>query len=229
MTKTPDLIDTLVDCATPVRRLRPPALRATSWLLFAALVLTLLAGVHGVRHDLAERLQQPVFVIGMAGALATGILAAIASFKVSLPDGSRGWLLLPLPALALWVSTISYGCLTDWVSMGPTGVRMGEAARCFATLLLTSVPLSITMLVMLRYAALLRPTAVCAAGGLAVAAITSFALSLLHNLDATMMILIWNLGTAALIAGLASIFGRPMLAWFATWLMPVAFRTHGRT
>ncbi|MBX6329093.1 MAG: DUF1109 domain-containing protein [Pseudolabrys sp.] len=228
MTRTPDLIDMLVDCATPVRRLRPPVFRAALWLLFAALVLGLLAVVHGVRPDFAERLEQPVFVVGMLGALATGILAAIAAFKVSLPDGSRWWLLLPAPALALWVSTISYGCLTDWVSIGPNGVRMGEAARCFATLLLTSVPLSIAMLVMLRYAALLRPTAVSVAGGLAVAAITSFALSLLHNLDATIMILVWNMGTAFLIAGLAGLFGRPMLAWFASWLTPAASRPLGR-
>ena len=101
MTKTPDLIDTLVEYATPVRRLRPPLIRAALWLLFAALVLGLLAVVHGVRPDLAERLQQPIFVIGMFGALATGVLAAIASFKVSLPDGSRWWLLLPVPALVL--------------------------------------------------------------------------------------------------------------------------------
>ncbi|MGA7454898.1 MAG: NrsF family protein [Rhodoplanes sp.] len=154
-------------------------------------MLGLLAIFHGVRPDFAERLQQPVFFIGMLGTLATEILAAIASFKVSPPDGSRWWLLLPAPALMLWVSTISYGCLTDWVSMGPNDTRMGEAARCFATLLLTSMPLSIAMLAMLRYAALLRPTEVCTAGGPAVAAITSFALSLFHNLDATIMILVW--------------------------------------
>ena len=154
------------------------------------------------------RLQQPVFVLSMIAALATGILAAIASFQISLPDRSRWWLLLPVPALAVWVSTIGYGCLTDWVNVGPNGVRMGEAARCFATLLLTSVPLSIAMLVMLRYAALLRPTEASAMGGLAIAAITAFALSLVHDLDASMMILIWNLGVAALIAGLACVFGR---------------------
>ncbi|WP_457817382.1 NrsF family protein, partial [Staphylococcus aureus] len=80
---------------------------------------------------------------------------------------------------------------------------MGEAARCFATLLLASVPLSIAMLVMLRHAALLRPTTVSVMGGLAVPAMTSFALSLVHDLDATVMILVWNLGSAALIAGLS--------------------------
>lgn len=221
MTKTSDLIDTLVDCATPVRRLRSPLTRAGLWLLFAALVLGLIAVAHGVRPDIWERLRQPVFVIGMSGALATGILAAIASFKVSLPDGSPWWLLLPLPTLALWVSTIGYGCLTDWVSMGPNGVRMGEAVRCFATLLLTSVPLSVAMLVMLRYAASLRPTKVSMMGGLAVAAMTSFALSLVHDLDATVMILVWNLGSAALIAGLGGLFGRSMFTWIASRLMPI--------
>jgi hypothetical protein len=185
----------------------------------------IIAVAHGVRPDLPERLQQPVFVLGMLAALATGILAAFASFKVSLPDSSRSWLLLLLPPLVLWVSTIGYGCLTDWVSMGPNGVRMGEAARCFATLLLTSVPLSVAMLVMVRYAALLRPTAVCMTGGLAVAAITSFALSLFHDLDATVMILLWNLGSAAVIACLAGVFGRFLLTWIASRLMPTALRS----
>ena len=220
MIKTPDLIDTLVESATPVRRLRPPLVRAGLWLLLAAAILVLLCVAHGLRTDIAMRLRQPVFVVSMMAALATGILAAIAAFRLSLPEGSRWGLLLPAPALAIWVSTIGYGCLTDWVSIGPDGVRMGEAARCFATLLLTSMPLAIAMLVMLRHAALLRPTAVSAAGGLAIAAMTAFALSLIHDLDATMMILIWNLGTAAIIAGLASTLGRPALVWVASHVMP---------
>ena len=211
MTKTPDLIDALVECATPVRRLRPPLVRGALWLALAAFILALLAIGHGVRADLAERLHQPVFVVSIAAALATGALAAVAAFMVSLPDRSQWWLALPAPALAVWVGTIGYGCLTDWVVIGPDGVRFGETLRCFATLVLTSVPLAIALAVMLRYAALLRPGAVTLAGALAVAAITSSALSLFHDLDATMMILIWNLGTAALITGLGSLFGRRVL------------------
>ncbi len=220
MTTTPELIDALVDCAAPVRRLRPPLIRAALWLLFAVLILGLIAIAHGVRPDLAQRLRQPVFVVGMFGALATGILAAVASFRISLPDGSRWWVLLPLPALALWVSTIGYGCLTDWVSMPRDGANPGEAVRCFATLVMTSVPLSIAMLVMLRYAALLRALEVSIVGGLAVAAMTSFALSLFHDLDATVEILVWNLGSAVLIAAVASLFGRSMFTWMAARLMP---------
>lgn len=222
--KTPDLIDALVESGTPVRRLRPPLVRAGLWLLFAAFLLALIGVAHGVRPDIFERVQQPRFVVAMFGALATGLLAAVASFRVSLPDASRLWLLLPLPALALWVSAIGYGCLTDWVSIGPDGVRFGEAVRCFATLLLISAPLSVAMLVMLRYAALLRSTEVSLMGGLAVAAMTSFALSLFHNLDATMMILVWNLGSAAILAALSAVFGKSMFAWTAARLMPALER-----
>ena len=70
---------------------------------------------------------------------------------------------MPLPGFAVWVSTIGYGCLTDWVSMNPNGIQIGEAARCFATLLMTSMPLLFAMLIMLRHAAPLRPTMVSAA------------------------------------------------------------------
>jgi hypothetical protein len=173
-----------------------------------------------LRPDILDCVREPRFVVTMFGSLATGILAALASFRVSLPDRSRLWLVLPLPALALWVSAVGYGCLTDWVTIGPDGVRLGEAVRCFATLLLTSAPLSIAMLVMLRYAALLRAAEVSLTGGLAVAAMTSFALSLFHDLDATMMILIWNLGSAVILATLAAVFGKSIFAWMAARVMP---------
>ena len=137
----------------------------------------------------------------------------IAAVEFVLVTRSPWWSLLPAPAFAVWLSTIGYGCLTDWVSIDPAGVRLGETVRCFATLLLTSVPLSLAMLVMLRYAVLLRAKAVTLMGALAVAAVTSFALSLDHDLDATAMILLWNLGTAVLITAIGGLLGRRMFFW----------------
>ena len=215
MITTPDLIESLVANAAPVRRLRPPVARAVGWLLFAALLLALLAVAHGTRPDLELRLQQPGFVVGIAASLATGVLASVASFIVSVPDRSRLWLLLPAPALAAWVTTIGYGCLTDWVSVQPGAVTLGETARCFATLMLVGGPLSIALLVMLRYAALLSPTPVAIMGSLAVAAMTATALSLFHELDATVMVLIWNFGVAALLVALGGLYGPRMLSWVA--------------
>jgi hypothetical protein len=204
---TPQLIALLATSAKPVRRLRPPLLRAAFWLLLAALVFALLAVGHGVRQDFTQRITQPVFVVGLVASLVTGVLAAIAAFFISLPDRSRAWSLLPVPALLVWVSTVSYGCLTHWVDIEPDGMRMGEAARCFATLILTSLPLSLGLFLMLRHAAWLRPTAVTLTGGLAVAAMTATALSLFHDLDATVMVLVWNLGVATMIVGIGYLLG----------------------
>ena len=215
MITTPDLIESLVANAAPVRRLRPPLARAMGWLLFAALILALLAVSRGVRPDLALRVQQSVFVIGIAASLATGVLAAVASFIVSVPDRSQRWLLLPVPALLVWLATVGYGCLTAWVSIGPDGISLGETARCFATLVLVGAPLSLAMLIMLRYAALLSPTPVAITGSLAVAAMTATALSLFHELDATAMVLTWNVGVAALLVGLGGLYGRRMFSWVA--------------
>jgi len=212
---TPDLIESLVAGAKPVRRLRPPAARAVLWLLFALAIVSLLAVSHGLRPDLGARLGQPLFVTGLAASLLTGVLAAVAAFIVSLPDRSRLWLLLPAPALALWVSTIGYGCLTDWVEIGADGLRLGEAVDCFATLVLISAPLSLAILVMLRYTALLEPARAAAMGALAVSAIAAMALSLFHSLDATVMVLMWNLGIAALFVGLANLFGNKIFSLVA--------------
>jgi hypothetical protein len=215
VTKTPEFIDALVANAMPVRRLRPPLLRALLWLLLALAIVALLAVTHGVRSNLLEQFARPTFAVGIAGALATGVLAAIAAIMTSLPDRARLWALLPVPALLVWISTIGYGCLTDWVSIGPEGASMGEAVRCFATLVLTSVPLSVVLAVMLRNAAIVSAPSAILCGSIAIAAITSTALALLHDLDATIMVLIWTLGVAALISSLGAAFGQKLLLWIS--------------
>jgi len=207
MIDTPELIEALVADARPVRRLFPPVLRAALWLLLPALIFALLALGQGVRPDLAQQLQRPAFVVGIAAALATGVLAAVASFMLNLPDRSRRWGWLPLPTLALWVTAIGQSCLTNWVEMGPDGMQLGESARCLATVLVTSLPLSLAMFAMLRRGSLLRADAVMPMGGLAVAAMSAAALSFFHSLDASVMVLVSNLGTAALIVLGCSVYG----------------------
>lgn len=220
MITTPDLISSLAANAPPVRRLRPPLVRAAFWLTVVAFILLLIGISHGVRPDLARKAQDLFFVIGAAASLATGILAAIAAFLVSLPDRSRSWLFLPAPTLAVWLSTVGYGCVTAWVGLGPQGVRLQDMAECFATLVLTSVPISAAMLLMLRHAAPLLPHSVAAVGSLAVAAFTATGLLLFHTLDATVMILMWNVGVAAVFVALGSASARRLFAWVAPRSLP---------
>jgi hypothetical protein len=132
MTTTRELIDDLVSCASPVRRLRPPVERALLWIGLAALILALISFEHGVREDLAERVRQPTFAIGIVAAAVTGILSAIAAFTISIPDRSRWWVLLPVPTLVAWVSTISYECFADWI--WPEWCAHGRGAELFRKL-----------------------------------------------------------------------------------------------
>jgi hypothetical protein len=211
---TPDLIESLATSMTPVQRLWPPADPRGLLAPSCCVILGLLAVSEGIRPHLLQRLQHAHFTVGTAASLFTGMSAAIAAFMLSLPDRSCLWVLLPTPALLAWLSTIGYQCLTDWISLDPSGIRLGETARCFATLVLTSLPLSLTMLVMLRYAGPLRPISTVLTGSLAVAAIMATALSLFHEPDATVMILLWNLSTAVMFIGLAGAFRRKM---FSGW------------
>ena len=213
MRPTLDLIESLVADARIVRPLRAPAARAAGWLLFAVLVLILLGVAHGVRPDFMVKLRQPVFVTGVLAAALTGVLAAVASFVASVPGRSLRWLLLSVPALLIWISTIGYGCQKDWVSIGPDGVSPGETARCFATLGLVGIPMSLTLLIMLRHVALLSPAPVVMSGSLAVSALTAVALSVFHPLDATAIILLWNFGVAALLLMVSGRYARRLFAW----------------
>jgi len=71
---TEELIEALVDSATPVRRLRPPLVRAAIWLLLAAFVLTLVKTIliiKGVDQNWAQVIQGTlIIVVVMIGGLA---------------------------------------------------------------------------------------------------------------------------------------------------------------
>jgi hypothetical protein len=213
MIATQDLIESLVADAAPVRRLAPLT-RAVAWLAFAALILALVAVSHTLRPDLALRALQPRFLCGVGGALATGVLAAVAAFAVSVPGRSRAWLLLPLPGVLLWALAIGEGCV-GWVGLPAGGSLAGEEAGCLALLVLIGAPLALAMLIMLRHAARIAPAAVGTLGGLAVAGVTVTALSFFHAHEASAQVLAWNLGVALLLVALGRAFGRRMLAWVA--------------
>jgi hypothetical protein len=205
---TSDLIRSLAANAQPVRRLRSPLVRAVGWLLLATTIMSLMTLSHGVRPQFAERMKDGLFAMNMVSSLITGILATIATFFVSMPDRSSRWLLLPALPLVIWLATIGYQCFAGWVPVPPGAITVEAASGCLATLVLTSLPLSLLMIAMLRYSVVLRPTSVILMGSLAVSAITATALSMFHPLDATAMILGWNLGTAILFIIGAAIFSR---------------------
>ena len=220
MSATRDLIEGLVAQAQPVRPLRAPVARTFGWLLLALALLSVLAAGRGFRPDLAQQLQSGTFRNGLAASVVTGMLAAAGCLLASLPDRSRLWLLLPVPSAAVWVGIVGTGCLGGWVGLDWATVTAGELLSCSATVLAVSLPLSLAMFVLLRHAARLRPALVTMTAGLAVAAFSSAAVALLHQIDESAMILFWNLGTAAGIVALEGAAGRRVLGWCASALKP---------
>ncbi|MEJ0067406.1 MAG: NrsF family protein [Pseudomonadota bacterium] len=148
--------------------------------------------------------RDPVFALGRAGALATAIAAALATFELSLPDRSPRWLALPMPFAALWLGTMGYGCIADWLEVGPAGLQLGHSAGCFKTILLTSLPLAAVLFVMVRHAGTVRPIATALAGGLALSAVAEGGMTLYHDVDATLMDVLIHLAAVAVVIGLST-------------------------
>lgn len=217
-TRTEDLIARLAADVRPVRPLRPPMLRALFWLAVAVLVIGTVVAAFGIRPDFMDEMGETRYQLEWAGSMLTGILAAIAAFHVSLPDRPRAWALLPLPGLALWLFSIGYGCLTDWVRHGPDGFTLGVSFFCFRSILLISIPLSLALLAMLRLAAPVRPVATAVTGLLAAAALSACGVSMFHGDEATLMVLIWHGGAVAVVVGLGALLNRRLFGLFSPWM-----------
>ncbi|MGH6976738.1 MAG: NrsF family protein [Stellaceae bacterium] len=189
------LIETLAAKAQPVRRLRPPALRAALWLGAVGVLIALAIVLFSDLTLSMQRFQNARLDWEMAGMLLTGILAVVAAFHLSLPDRSVAWALLPLPPLALWLSSMGYNCYRDWFI---DGWALGSSWDCLKIIVGVSVPLCASLLYLLHRAAPLAPMRVAAMGGLGVASIAAFALQFFHPVDVTSL----DLGTQAITVGL---------------------------
>jgi hypothetical protein len=202
------LIERLSDRLEPVQPLRKPWLRASLWIVFATLLIALLVVMRGFRPDISEMMPEPGFMLPLAGAWLTGVTAALAAFQISLPDRSRLWLLLPLPAVALWVAGFTAGCLADWIAIPAGAPIVEESTRCLTTILLATAGLLVVLLPMLRKARTLRPNTTAWIGILAVAGFADTAHLLIHPVEASLLVLVINLVPALVLVLLGGILGR---------------------
>ena len=178
------LIDALVADLRPVRPLLPPALRTLIWLMLVAAVAIGLAMFADVAAMWRRIGAIPDMWLAVLGSIATMATAAFAAFELSLPDRSRAWALLPLPAAALWVGASGLGCMRAYVLPGTHVAGFGETRDCLLFIIGLSVPLSAALIVMLRRAYSLAPPLTAAMAGLASAAAAATLLNFFHPFDA---------------------------------------------
>lgn len=207
--RTEDLVGSLVADLGPVQRLRPPMVRAAGWLALSVLVIGAVVAFKGFRPELGARLAEPWEVAQLAAAIATGVLAAVAAFHLALPDRSESWALLPVPGFALWLASLGWGCVSDFIRLGADGIALGTSWGCLGFILALSIPLGGAMLFALRHAGPIRPVPTAATGVLSVAMLAAVGLSLVHHLDAAIMILVWHAGAVLAAVALGAGLSRP--------------------
>lgn len=210
--RTDDLILQLTADPAPTRRLAAPWRRSALWLLVSAVYAAL---VIFIRPDgfTAAGMADWRFIIEQIATLATAVAAAIAAFCSVVPGYDRRWLLLPIAPLVIWLGALGEGCVNDWLSWGHTGLQVHSDWACLPVATTIGIVPAIVILFMLRRGAPLVPHVSLLLGAIAVGAVTNFAMRLFHYGDATIMVLVWHIGTATLLALIASLLGGQILKW----------------
>jgi hypothetical protein len=210
---TEKLIERLAATVEPVRPLARPWIRTAAWLLVAIPYVALVVFVVSPRADLVSKASDWRYVIEQFAALATGITAATAAFATVIPGYDRKFLFLPALPLAIWLGSLGDGCVEDWIHLGSDGVSLRPDWFCFPAIVLVGAVPAIAMAVMLRRGAPLSPHTTTALGGLAAAGLGNFGLRLFHSQDASLMVLVWQVGTVLVLAAMAAWAGQYLLNW----------------
>ncbi len=209
--QTERLIALLARDLTPVRRLAPPGRRLGFWLLVSLPPAVVIAFASGLRPDLAARLADPAFLLEVLAALATALAGAYAALCAGLPDQPTWKLWLPLAPLALWLGTLGRQCLDLYLRVGLSGLTVTSDAMCLPAIALGGLVPAVAIVAMLRRSASVRRTHACFCGALAAAALGAAALRFYHPVDAAIMVIVWQLGSVALLSLLAGASARILL------------------
>jgi hypothetical protein len=210
---TEKFIERLAEVVEPVRPLARPWIRTAAWLLVAIPYVALVVFVVSPRADLIAKASEWRYVIEQVAAFATGITAATAAFATVIPGYDRKFLFLPALPLAIWLASLGEGCVQDWLHFGPDGLSLRPDWFCFPAIVLVGAVPAIAMAVMLRRGAPLTPHLTVALGGLAAAGLGNFGLRLFHSQDASLMVLVWQVGTVFILTAMAAWAGPYLLSW----------------
>ncbi len=202
------MIEELGADLAPVRRLRPPAVRAALWLGFMAIlsgIMAYFADLPGIAHRL---MVTPDMWLAVLGSTLTAGLGAVSAFQLSVPGRGPWWALLPVPSLVTWVAASGMGCLRTWIIPDTHEASMDETRVCFSFIAAVSIPLSMLMVLLIRRAYPLHPNLTAAVGGLAIAAGAATLLNFFHPYDASVTDLAIHLIAISIVVALNQLFTR---------------------
>lgn len=200
------LIERLADDLRPVRPVSPAWL-AAGWLLVVIAFAVYLASMSDLHAMMRRLMGAPDMWLAAVGSALTGVLAVVAAFITSVPGRSTRWALLPVPPLALWIWESGMGCTRGFHLPGVRDASFADGDHCFMFIVALSLPLSLLLMVLLRWTFPLRPNLTLALGGLAAAGTAATLLNFFHPYDATVSDLVFHAVAVALVVGANRLFG----------------------
>jgi hypothetical protein len=147
------------------------------------------------------------FMVEQLATLATALTAAIAAFRSAIPGFDRRFLILPLAPLALWLGSVGHGCVQDWIRLGAEGLTIRPDWDCLPMATIIGILPAVAIVAMLRRGLPAHPRLTLTMAALAIASVANFGLQFAHFRDASIMVLTWHLGAAAILAGVGSYLG----------------------
>lgn len=211
---TARLIEQLATRATPVRRLPSPLWRCGLWLVLVLAIAAIVVIGLGLRPGVLQAMAAPTTALEWLASLLTGVLAGYAAFQVSVPGRSSTWAWLPLPAIALWLGGIGWGCLRDFAQLGNAAFAFHAASsECAWAITLVSLPLGLVLLLLVRHAGAVRPAPTALLAALSAAALSAATVSLIHEGETAWMVLLWHLGAVALLSLSSWACSRRLFGW----------------
>jgi hypothetical protein len=205
------LIERLTAELTPVRRISGPLTRLAWWLLVSVPAAGLVAWAFGLRPDLAARLADRSFLLEEGAALLTAVVGIYAALCAGLPDQSGWKVWLPMAPMALWLGLLGRQCADVFLRLGPDGLSITSDAMCLPAIILGGLVPAIVIVMMLRRSGKFRTTHACLCGALGAAALSAAALRLYHREDAAVMVIVWQLGSVALLSLVAGAISRKLV------------------
>lgn len=214
MNDTNSLIDQLAKRAKPVHAIASPMRRTLAWTAAAVVLVALAAYSMGLHPGLSTQMAHAPKLVEWISSILTGLLAAYAVFQISVPGRSPSWAWLPSLPLTVWLASIGWGCLQDFGTMGMAAFayesHSGECARAIAAI---SIPLGITLLVMVRHAGAIQPAPTAMLATLSAAALASAGVSLVHAGETSLMVLLWHGGMVGLLCLACLLSGKRLFSW----------------
>jgi hypothetical protein len=211
--QTDELIQTLTSDCAAVRRLAHPGWRAAFWFAISAGYVVAVVAVIGLRPDIPSKLGDLKFLVEVGAAFLTSMMAAAAAFCAGCPGRPIWERFAPVPFLALWLGTLGTGCWHDWLALGVAGLAVRPEPMCFPVIFAIGFIPSILIFAMIRRGAPIAPMSAMGLAALAAAALAATALRLVHSVDSSLMVLVWQFGSVVVLTLLEAPCGRFFLRW----------------